>query len=142
METDVFTDTVEDDHGIVDGVTDNGQDGCDKRLVDFQSKRQYAPEEWVKRECNKGIVSQRNQTAQTILPFSKTNKPPDQKGVNRFRVNQKRFSCIFAKTSVMNKQNTLSIIVASLLVVAAAVSRVAMYPDNFWKCTSNWAHAS
>ncbi len=31
----------------------------------------------------------------------------------------------------MNKQNTLSIIVASLLVVAAAVSRVAMYPDNF-----------
>lgn len=31
----------------------------------------------------------------------------------------------------MNKQHTLSIIIASLLVIAAAISRVAMYPDNF-----------
>lgn len=31
----------------------------------------------------------------------------------------------------MNKQHTLHIIVASLLVVAAALSRVLMYPDNF-----------
>jgi len=31
----------------------------------------------------------------------------------------------------MNRQDKLNILVASLLVIAAAISRVAMYPDNF-----------
>jgi hypothetical protein len=36
-----------------------------------------------------------------------------------------------AKENTMNKQNTTSLLVAVLLIVAAALSRVWMYPDNF-----------
>ena len=35
------------------------------------------------------------------------------------------------KQTTMNKQNTTSVIIAVLLITAAALSRVLMYPDNF-----------
>jgi hypothetical protein len=38
---------------------------------------------------------------------------------------------IFAESFTMNKQNKTSIIIAVLLIVAAAASRVIMYPHNF-----------
>ncbi len=39
---------------------------------------------------------------------------------------------IFAsKNKMMNKQNTASLVIAGLLITAAALSRVLMYPDNF-----------
>ena len=36
VETEVLTDTVEDNHLIVDGVTDHGQHGTDECLVDLE----------------------------------------------------------------------------------------------------------
>lgn len=44
----------------------------------------------------------------------------------------KNYKCLFLpKEFKMNKQNRSTLIIASLLIVVAAVSRVLMYPDNF-----------
>ena len=43
----VLTDTVEDDHGIVDRVTDNGQDSSDERLVNFHRERHDLPQDSI-----------------------------------------------------------------------------------------------
>ena len=37
----VLTNTVKDNHGIVDRITDNGQDSRDERLVDLHGESQY-----------------------------------------------------------------------------------------------------
>lgn len=45
---------------------------------------------------------------------------------------KKNYYCLFlCKEQTMNKQNNTSLIIAGLLIVAAALSRVLMYPDNF-----------
>ena len=45
MQAEVLTDTVEDNHVIVDGVTDDGQDGCNEGLVNVQVEWQDAAEQ-------------------------------------------------------------------------------------------------
>ena len=42
MQEPVLADTVEDNHVVVDGVTDDRQDSRDEGLVDIEVERQYA----------------------------------------------------------------------------------------------------
>ena len=48
--------TVEDNHGIVDRITDNGQDSRDERLVNLHGERHDLPEDSVQTEHDNGIV--------------------------------------------------------------------------------------
>lgn len=54
IEAEVFTHTVEDYDGVVDLVTDHGEDCGDEGLVYFHSEGEYAPEEGVEADDCEG----------------------------------------------------------------------------------------
>ncbi len=68
---------VVDNNGIVDGVTDHGQDSGNKRLVNLEGERNDAPEEGEHPERNEGIVEQRHNAAQAEGRFAEPDKDVD-----------------------------------------------------------------
>ena len=42
MKATVFTDTVKNNYCVIDRITDNRQNGCDKYLVNFKSNSKYS----------------------------------------------------------------------------------------------------
>ncbi len=58
--TEVLTDTVEYDYGIVHRETDNGKQGRDKVLVNFQGERYNIPEEGEYRQGNRNVMYDRH----------------------------------------------------------------------------------
>ncbi len=72
MVRNVFTDTVEHHHGIVDGVTDHRKDSCDEGLVDLHGERHDLPQQGVNTQNDDRIVEQGDKTSETILPVAET----------------------------------------------------------------------
>lgn len=66
IETEELAYTVEDNHLIVDRVTDSGQDGTDEGLVNFERERQDAPEDRVGTEDDDGIAGQGGYRTDTV----------------------------------------------------------------------------
>ena len=64
----LLTDTVEDNHVIVDGVTDDGQDGRDERLVHIQVERQDPVEQGEEADHDEGRVGEGDHAAETPGP--------------------------------------------------------------------------
>ena len=58
-----FPDAVEDNDGVHDGITDDGQDRRDKRIVDRQMENS------VKCDQNQNIVEHRDDRSETEFPF-------------------------------------------------------------------------
>ena len=72
MQAEVLTDTVEDNHVIVDGVTDDGQYRSDEGLVDVKVERQDSREEGEEADNDDGSVCQLNHAAETPGPATET----------------------------------------------------------------------
>ena len=68
-----LTDTVEYHHGIVDRITDNGQNRCDKRLIDIK-KWNKVLEDREEGQYHQRIVSGSDHSTQTELPFAETDQ--------------------------------------------------------------------
>ena len=66
IESVVLTNTVEDDHGIVDRVTDNGQDSCDECLIKLHGERHDLPPDSIQTKDDHGIVSQSGQCTNRV----------------------------------------------------------------------------
>jgi len=64
----VLTNTVENNHSGVNGVTNNRQDGCNERLVDIQVEGEDTVEQGKNTNYQKGIVNQGSDTTQTETP--------------------------------------------------------------------------
>ena len=69
-----LTDTVEDYHLVVDGVTDSCQDCSDKRLVNFQGEGNDTPQQWVSTDNHDRITGQRYNRAHTICNVAETDQ--------------------------------------------------------------------
>ena len=65
----VLTDSVENHHGIVDGITDDGQHSRDECLVYIQAERQDSGEDREESHHDDGSMGQAECTAQTPCPF-------------------------------------------------------------------------
>ena len=68
MQAALLTDTVEDNHVIVDGVTDDGKDSGDERLVNIQVERKDTVEQGEEANHDEGGVSQGDNTTETPGP--------------------------------------------------------------------------
>ena len=64
----VLTDPVEDDHAVVDGVTDDGQHGGNEGLVYIQGKRQDTGEQGEEADCHDGVVGCGDYSSETPCP--------------------------------------------------------------------------
>lgn len=56
MHEPVLADSVEDDHVVVDCITDDGQDSSDERLVDIEVERKDSGEEREETDDDEGCV--------------------------------------------------------------------------------------
>ena len=68
VETLHLTDSVEDNHVVVDGVTDDGQDGRDERLVNVEVERKDAGEDGEEADDDDGRVGQGNDSSKSPGP--------------------------------------------------------------------------
>ena len=59
MQFEILADTVEDNHLVVDGITNHGEDSTDKRLVDFERERHEIVEQRIETDDCYGINSER-----------------------------------------------------------------------------------
>ena len=83
MEREVLTDTVEDHHVVVDGVTDDRQDSGDEGLVHVQVERQDAAEQGEEADDDDRGVCQGHDAAETPVPALEAHRDvgeDDQKG--------------------------------------------------------------
>ena len=74
MQCPVFTDTVEDNHVIVDGVTDDGQDGRNEGLVDVEVEREDTREQREETDDDDCGVGKGDDTAETPGPALETER--------------------------------------------------------------------
>ena len=68
METPLLTDTVEDNHVIVDSVTDDCQDSRDKRLVDIEVERKDSVEQREEADDDDSAMGEGDDTTKTPCP--------------------------------------------------------------------------
>ena len=60
MQLHVFTDTVENNHLVIDGITYHCQDCTNEGLVDFERPRRPSPHDGIKTNHADGVACQRN----------------------------------------------------------------------------------